>query len=67
MWDHTSSILTLLYNINRDPKKGTPVNVEKLHPYSDKKHKSGILITNENVHILREAFKGHRNSHQETT
>jgi len=56
MWDHTASILTLIYNINRDPKKSTAVNVEKLHPYSGKKRKSGILITNENVHLLKEAF-----------
>lgn len=32
MWGHTASVLTLLANVNRDPKKTRPYKVEDFMP-----------------------------------
>ena len=32
-WDHTSMVLALLYNVNRDPKRSRAMRVEDVHPY----------------------------------
>jgi len=34
-WDHTSQMLALIINVNRDPKKSQPMSAEKLHPFRD--------------------------------
>lgn len=31
-WNHTSAILAMLANVNKDPKKGKPVDPRSLHP-----------------------------------
>lgn len=32
-WDHTANLLALLINVNRDPKKTSPVTAESVHPF----------------------------------
>ena len=35
-WNHTSSLLAMLFNINRDPKKQPAVSPENFNPYERK-------------------------------
>jgi hypothetical protein len=58
-WAHTALICSVLANCNRDPKKRPrPFSPAEFNPYMRKKHKDAILITKDNIHILREAFIG---------
>ena len=38
-WNHTSSLLAMLFNINRDPKKQRAVSPEIFNPYITNKAK----------------------------
>jgi hypothetical protein len=38
-WNHTSSLLAMLFNINRDPKKQRAVSPEVFNPYVNHKPK----------------------------
>ena len=49
--------MALLANINRDPKKSKVFKPFDFNPYYAVK-KDSVLITRENVSVLREAFKG---------
>ncbi len=57
-WSHTSSILALIANVNRDPKKSRTFKPDDFNPclppagrqaYTTKR-KSGIGITSRNIH-----------------
>ncbi|MCK4982810.1 MAG: hypothetical protein KAS17_07790 [Victivallaceae bacterium] len=39
-WNHTSSVLAMLFNINRDPKKQRAVSPEIFNPYETRKVKN---------------------------
>lgn len=56
-WQHTSAILALLYNCNRDPKKTKPAKPSDFNPFEGK---SGgpILVTKDNIGQLRKRFTG---------
>ena len=32
LWDHTASLLALLYNVNRDPRRSRAMRPEDFHP-----------------------------------
>lgn len=32
-WDHTAALEALIYNCNRDPKKGSPAKPGDFHPF----------------------------------
>lgn len=38
-WNHTSSLLAMMFNLNRDPKKHRPVTPETFNPYATRKVK----------------------------
>jgi hypothetical protein len=38
-WNHTSSLLAMLFNINRDPKKQRAISPEVFNPYITHKAK----------------------------
>jgi hypothetical protein len=38
-WNHTSSLLAMLFNINRDPKKQRAISPEIFNPYATHKAK----------------------------
>jgi hypothetical protein len=38
-WNHTSSLLTMLFNINRDPKKQRAISPDVFNPYVTQKPK----------------------------
>ena len=55
-WNHTSEVLALIANANRDPKKRRePFTSDDFHPLREKKSKRGrgIPITGKNIHLLR--------------
>jgi len=54
-WGHTSAILTLIANVNRDPKKTRPFKPSDFDPYSAK-DKRGEAIELKDMAVLREAF-----------
>ena len=49
--------MALLANINRDPKKSKVFKPTDFNPYYAVK-KDSVLVTRENIGVLREAFKG---------
>ena len=56
-WSRASNLMALLANINRDPKKSKVFKPTDFNPYYAVK-KDSVLVTRENIGILREAFKG---------
>lgn len=53
-WNHTASLMALLANINRDPKKqSSPFKPEDFHPLMPKKPKSAVALT---MNDLKAAF-----------
>ena len=56
-WQHTSAILCLIANANRDPKKTRAFKPSDFNPFSRKsKYPDAINVNKENIHILRNAF-----------
>jgi len=54
-WAHTSAILTLIANVNRDPKKTRPFKPSDFDPYSAR-DKRGEAIELKDMALLRDAF-----------
>lgn len=52
-WDHTSSLLALIFNMNRDSKQQRALKPEELNPYRSAKKKKGIPINSKNIHLLK--------------
>jgi hypothetical protein len=56
-WNHTSAVLAMLANVNRDPKKHGPYHPEDFHPSKRRQHSStGIPITRSNIGLLKKVF-----------
>jgi len=54
-WDHTSALMALLANVNRDPKRHGPYRMEDFHPFR-RRTAQGIRITRQNIGLLRKVF-----------
>ena len=46
-WAHTSTILALIANANRDPRKTRPFNPGDFDPYSAKDRREGAIEVND--------------------
>jgi hypothetical protein len=58
-WSQTSSVLAMLANVNRDPKKTKPFYPADFDPYTAKRQKSNaVVVTKENIEAMRNAFLG---------
>jgi hypothetical protein len=57
-WQHTSMLLTMLFNCNRDPKRSKPAKPSDFNPFCTGNGQT-VLITKENIGQLRKYFKGH--------
>ena len=58
-WQHTSSVMALIANVNRDPKKNRPFKPSDFNPYLKKTSRPDVIVvTKENISILRNAFLG---------
>jgi len=54
-WAHTSAILALIANVNRDPKKGRPLKPADFDPYAAKdRREEAIEVTD--MGVLKDAF-----------
>ena len=51
-WDQSASVLAMIANVNRDPKKHGPFKVSHFHPFR-KAAKSGTRITADNIGMLK--------------
>lgn len=56
-WAHTSSLLALIANTNRDPKKHRPFKPSDFDPFA-RRRQGGTIITKDNVMLLKRAFLG---------
>ena len=55
-WNHTSQLLALIANANRDPKKGRAFRPSDFNPYARGKGRKGLPITKANIGVLRQVF-----------
>ena len=53
-WNHTSNILALLYNINRDHKRSSPMKPNDIHPFE--KENSPEYTDEQRMLMLKEKF-----------
>jgi len=59
-WSQTASLMALIANTNRDPKKHRPFKPSDFDPFAVKK-RIGIQITKDNIAMMRNFFvKGER-------
>ena len=56
-WDRTSTVLALIANVNRDPKRTRAVRPDQFNPYRTKRTTSGIPITRDNIRVLKSLVK----------
>jgi uncharacterized protein len=58
-WQHTSSILALVANVNRDPKKTKAFKPSDFNPtLSQTSRPDVIVVTKENESLLKHMFLG---------
>jgi hypothetical protein len=55
-WVHTSAVLALIANVNRDPKKTRPFKPSDFDPYSAKDRREDAIEVSD-MAVLRDAFK----------
>jgi hypothetical protein len=60
MWRHTSALMALTANINRDPKQSRPFEPSDFNPYGDRRREDEnvIEVTPETRAEFKKAFKG---------
>jgi hypothetical protein len=63
-WGHTSNLMALIANANRDPKKGKPFKATDFNLYHDKRKAAIIADTKENIEFMRQMFTGMANGKQ---
>lgn len=51
-WNHTSTVLAMVYNANRDPKKTRAASPRDFHPF-EKQRRSGLPLTAANIGVLK--------------
>jgi hypothetical protein len=54
-WSHTSAILALIANVNRDPKKTRPFKPSDFDPYSAKDRRDAAIEVTD-MDVLKNAF-----------
>jgi len=59
-WAHTSAILALIANVNRDPKKTRPFKPSDFDPYARQDRRERVIVDEESLAILREALEGRK-------
>ena len=59
-WRHTSALMALTANVNRDPKKGRPFEPADFDPHSNDENprEDVIEVTPETVSEFKKAFRG---------
>jgi len=54
-WSHTSSLLALIANVNRDPKKTGPFKASDFHPRHHSHRKQPVTETAD-ISVLKDVF-----------
>ena len=54
-WAHTSSVLAMIANVNRDPKKGRVFRPDDFNPYAGGP-KTSVPITTNSIGLLKTVF-----------
>jgi hypothetical protein len=54
-WGRMSSLMALVANINRDPKRTRAFRPDDFNPYAERRSR-GILITSGNMEVLKTVF-----------
>jgi hypothetical protein len=57
LWNHTSHILALIANVNRDPKKSSAVKPEDLNPYA-RRRRNRVDIPNVKMKDVKNLLMG---------
>jgi hypothetical protein len=55
-WARAAMLMVLIFNANRDPKKGRAARLSDFNPYL-RTNSGAIVVTKENVSLMREAFE----------
>lgn len=53
-WNHTANYLAMLFNINRDPKRSSPLSPNEVHPFE--KDNEPVYSEEQKTLILKEKF-----------
>ena len=56
-WAHTSTVLALIANVNRDPKKHSPFKPADFNPHAER----AVKITTSDLSILKQVFVERKN------
>ena len=56
-WAHTSTVLALIANVNRDPKKSRPFKPADFNPHTER----AVKIKTSDLSILKKVFVDRRN------
>ena len=56
-WNHTSAVLALIINVNRDPKKHSAVSPKELNPHEKK---ARTILKGKELRILKDVFVNRR-------
>ena len=58
-WQHTSSIMALIANVNRDPKKTKPFKPSDFDPMQKMTSRPDVIeVTKDNITQLKQLFTG---------
>ncbi|NLW83533.1 MAG: hypothetical protein GXY41_03865 [Phycisphaerae bacterium] len=60
-WQHTSALLALIANVNRDPKRTKPFKPSDFNPMQNNTSRpDAVVVDKENVSLLKALFTGDR-------
>jgi hypothetical protein len=59
-WWHTSSLMALIANVNRDPKKGRAYKPKDFDPYARLRSESQRQATKADLALLRQMFESQK-------
>jgi len=55
-WAHTSSLLAMLANVNRDPKRSRAFRPDDFDPHSPERSRRAAVVKGKNFDILKMVF-----------
>ncbi|MBE3100137.1 MAG: hypothetical protein IMZ44_23710 [Planctomycetes bacterium] len=55
-WGRMSSLLALIANVNRDPRRSRPFKPADFNPYEARRPGAGIPLTKKNIRLLKKVF-----------
>jgi hypothetical protein len=55
-WAHTSTVLALLANVNRDPKRTRAFKPSDFNPFETRRARGGVPLVAENLAVLKRVF-----------